>query len=679
MGPDLVNYHYYSGYLALNKSRLLTDIIPSSIQGYFNPYIYVPYFLLYKIASPILVGGIIGGIHGLNFILIYLIARICLIHWPLQKARLASFLIAVFGLLNPFFLSMIGASWSDNLTPIPILFALATLIYLKFPNDNDTDNTVITSAGNQYVRFAFAGLLIGLAVGFKLTNISFAVGLFPAWLVGLNLKNNSALRKYLKEFVATFSGITIGFLMIDGFWRWSLWSNFQNPLFPYYNEIFKSKKIIEIWTNTPPAAAAQNLKDYFIYPFQWVLGIPPVTEWGFRDIRFAIIYVLSFLLLIYFIDKFWTGIYKSSVISPVSKTPVYINNRWKFILIWAGFSYLFWINQFGALRYLMPVTLLAGLIIFVLLNNFIESKNEILKIFVIILIISSATIKIPYYGRLMWENYNGKQSVQHENFYSWYPIKLPDTVARNPKTIYFSNGLSIAIPFFPEESRFFGYMHLNPDDEFTGLIKKEIMHPSTPMRTLTSNRWTPLDDTKLGMFSLRRKPFDCFLFDAAWIQYETCGIEKLYPGIDPILLPNSFQIDFDKLHLNGVSYAEGFYSPEPGGSWSVGPVAKIMLVGELPSTFELILTAFTFAKNSETGIDVIIGDQRRRIILGSEMTEERITYKFGEGTEAGSLIQFEIPYPMSPSEVSASGDTRKLGIFIQSLRIQPLVEHENWR
>ncbi len=49
MGPDLVNYHFYSGYLALHKSRLLTDIIPANIQTYLNPYIYVPYYLLYKI------------------------------------------------------------------------------------------------------------------------------------------------------------------------------------------------------------------------------------------------------------------------------------------------------------------------------------------------------------------------------------------------------------------------------------------------------------------------------------------------------------------------------------------------------------------------------------------------------------------------------------------------------
>ena len=676
MGPDMVNYHFYSGYLALHKSRLLTDIIPTNIQTYFTPYIYVPYYLLYKFVSPIWVGAIIGGIHGINFVCVYLIARFCLAHWPLQKARLASLLIAVFGLINPFFLSMLGASWSDNLTPILILPALAILLILKFPGDSDAEIIEFAIARNKYIRFSFAGFLIGLAVGFKLPNIVFAVGLFPAFLIGLGFRNRSRVGKFIKDFFFTFTGILAGFLLVNGSWMWSLWSNFQNPFFPLHNEIFKSTKVSQIYLQSPPLAAAHSYLDYFIYPFNWAKGIPNGDEWSFQDIRFAIIYILSFLLLILFLYRIFQKYFRNaSVVSPVVssivKPPLYIINRWKFVLIWACFSYLFWISQFGGVRYLMPVTLLAGLIIFILLNFFTQSKNIIFICFLFIGIVTSATIKMPYFGRLMWENNSGIQPVRHENFYSWYPIKLPETLFKHPGTIYFINGLSIVIPFFPEESRFFGYNYLVPQDEFTELIIKEISHSSVPLRTLTSYRWTPMDDTKLAMFSLRRKPFDCLQFDAAWIQYETCGIEKLYPGIDPILLPDKLQIDFGKVHLSGVSNIEGFYGPEITGTWSISPVAKIMLVGELPSRFDLDITAFTFAKNSETGIDVIIGNQRRRIIFGNEMTTKQLIYEFDTGTDAGSIIQFEIPYPTSPSEIyDSSGDIRKLGIFIQSLMIR---------
>jgi hypothetical protein len=175
------------------------------------------------------------------------------------------------------------------------------------------------------------------------------------------------------------------------------------------------------------------------------------------------------------------------------------------------------------------------------------------------------------------------------------------------------------------------------------------------------------------MLSLRRKPFDCLAFEAGWAKYETCGVEKLYPGIAPILLPNSFQIDLSQTHPNGVSDVTGFYSPEQDGVWSIGPVANINLAADLPSKFDLILTAFTFPTNSESGIDIIIGKQKRRIILGNEMTTKIIRYVF-KGDDAGSLIQFEIPHPASPSEIDKkSTDTRKLGIFIKTLRIVSLL------
>lgn len=655
IGPDLVNYHFYSGYLSYNKHRLLTDVIPANIQGYLNPYIYFPYFFLYKIFPPILVSAIIGGIHGLCFISIYLVARINLNHWPPHKARLASLLCAVFGLINPFYLSMLGASWSDNLTPILILSSLAILIYIKFPADNDSKKATETII-NKYIALVCAGLLIGFSVGFKLTNAAFVIGLIPAWLVGLNFSvTRSVVKKYLEEFISTFGGIIIGFLIINGSWMWSLWSNFQNPLFPFYNGFFKSKKIINIWTNVPAVAGAKNIGDYFTYPFNWALGIPPESEWVFRDLRFSVVYILFFLFIIYRIVLACK--FNLTVIAPVRfRTPNYIINRWRFLSIWVGFSYLFWINQFGALRYLMPITLLTGLLIFLLINNFIREKNITLGVFVIISTLCLITIKLPPFGRLPWDQ-------------SWYPVKLPETIAKNP-AIYLNRDYSFVIPFFPKESRFFGYLYLNPKDNFTRSVRNEIMRQSMPMRTLTASRWTPLDDAKLEMLSLRRNPFDCVTFEAGWAKYETCSAEKISPGISPILLPDFLNIDFSKTHLSGVSNGTGFDSPEPEGSWSVGPVAETKLVGNLPAKFKLVLTAYAFARNSETGINLIIGEQKKKIVLGNTMVTKEIPYIFESSSKAGSLIRFEIPHPTSPSEVDKSStDIRKLGIFIKSLHI----------
>jgi len=656
MNPDLINYHFYSGYLSFNKERLLTDVIPSNIQGYLNPYIYSLYFLLYQIMSPIFVGAIIGGIHGLNFVCIYLIARLCLSHWPIQKTRIASFLCAVFGLLNPFFLSMVGASWSDNLTPILILPALAIILYYKFQPENN-DKTPTGVIGKRYMAFALAGLLLGLSTGFKLTNVAFVIGLIPAWLIGISFSNDSLVRTYIKELVFTFTGITIGFLVVNGSWMWSLWINFQSPMFPFYNNVFKSLQIIEIWTNIPAWAAAHSLLDYLIYPFNWVIGIPPKTEWDFRDPRFAVIYILIFLRITYHFLR----TYKSSIFTtaPVENgTPNYIVNRWNFMFIWGAVSYLFWLNQFGALRYLIPVTLLTGLVILILLDGFVTKKNTLMVFFAIIGMVCLVMIQQPPYGRLPWSQ-------------SWYPVKLPELLAKEP-ALYFNRDSSLILPFFPKESRFFGFVYLDPPDGLTQFVKNEIQHSTMPMRTLTAARWTTRDDDQLAMLSLRRNPFDCLTFDANWIKYETCRVEKITTGIIPIQMPNVFQIDLNKVHLNGVSNVDGFSSVEPVGTWTEGPTANIKLAGNLPANFDLTLTAYAFAKNAEIGIDIIIGDQKRRIKLGSAMTSIVLPYTFKSDTAAGSSIRFEIPFPTSPSEVdNKSADFRKLGVFIQSLRIGP--------
>lgn len=660
INPDLVNYHFYSGYLSFNKDRLLTDVIPSNIQGYLNPYVYSLYYILHKIVSPIFVSLIIGGIHGINFVLIYLIARLCLNHLPKQRARFSSFVCAIFGLLNPFFLAMLGASWSDNLTPILILAALAIIIHRRFSQSDDLRKN-IEPRNNYYAALGIAGLFIGFSVGFKLTNIAFVIGLVPAWLVGFTIQNKLLYRKYVKEVIFTFSGITIGFLIINGSWMWSLWSNFQNPLFPFYNGIFKSQKIIEIWTNVPAIAAAKNLADYIIYPFNWMMGIPPETEWNFRDPRFAVIYVLFFLVAL---SKVYNNFFKpnadfSSITKSQFKAPYYIIGRWKFLLVWASFSYLFWINQFGALRYLMPVTLLTGVIIFILLNGLFFKEKVLLVFFVIIGAFCLAMIKQPPYGRLSWDQ-------------RWYPVTLPELIAKKP-AIYFNRDLSFVVPFFPKESKFFGYLYLDSNDELTTFVKSEIARNSMPMRTLTTSRWSLYDDAKLEMLSLRRNPYDCVNFEVAWAKYETCSVEIIHPGISPIIRPELLRIDLNKIHLAGVSEVNGFDAPELGGSWSLGNTAEVRLIDNLPANFNLILNAFVFAKNSETGIDIVIGDQKRRIKFDTVMGERKTSFSFASSKEAGSLIRFEIPHPTSPSSVdSKSGDVRKLGVFVETLKISPM-------
>src|SRR5205085_8300142 len=83
-GPDMINYHFYSGFLAFHKEKLAINVFPASMQGYLNPYIYGLIYWLYHVLPPIGVGIILASLHGICFISAYVIARMLLEHWQIK-------------------------------------------------------------------------------------------------------------------------------------------------------------------------------------------------------------------------------------------------------------------------------------------------------------------------------------------------------------------------------------------------------------------------------------------------------------------------------------------------------------------------------------------------------------------------------------------------------------------
>jgi len=78
---DLRNYHLYNAYAFLH-GRLAVDLAPAGMQSYFNPLLDVPYYLMTMHLPAMLVGFIMGVIHGLNFVLVLGICRLTLSDLP---------------------------------------------------------------------------------------------------------------------------------------------------------------------------------------------------------------------------------------------------------------------------------------------------------------------------------------------------------------------------------------------------------------------------------------------------------------------------------------------------------------------------------------------------------------------------------------------------------------------
>jgi len=89
MAWDQLHYHLYSGFSALND-RFEQDYFAAGPQSYFNPYAYVPFYLLVKLGLPgLAVGTVLAMIHSMVLWLTYELAcRVC----PSETVRSASFL-----------------------------------------------------------------------------------------------------------------------------------------------------------------------------------------------------------------------------------------------------------------------------------------------------------------------------------------------------------------------------------------------------------------------------------------------------------------------------------------------------------------------------------------------------------------------------------------------------------
>jgi hypothetical protein len=621
---------------------LLTDVLPAGIQGYLNPYIYVPMYVLYKFLSPIAVGAVIGGMHGLCFISAYIVARALLANWSLTAGRLTAFACATFGIINPFFLGMLGSSFSDNLTPPLILIPLAFVMLARFP---DPSRLQLTDT-RYYLGLLISGLAMGMSVAFKLTNCAYVLGLLVAWGFKFHFS-----RKDILGAIVLFGAVGIGFLIVEGEWMWRLYTEFKSPMFPFYNHIFKSDMIGEIDTNVPAWAAAHSVRDFFAYPYRWAQGIPPITEWQFTDARFA------------FLSTLIAGILLVRLIPPLRKKiktisePAYIVNRYWFIAIWSAVSYVLWIDQFGALRYLMPLTLLTGILTLLCLLKLVPSRKLAIGIWGVLAAISLITMQATYFGRVKWEN-------------SWYPVHVPEQLQVSKNTLYLKNTLSFIIPFFPKDAHFISLGYLTLQGGLPENARNMIANYQGPMRTLLL---VPMQDAsfydQLKTYGLRVDPRDCVNFKGGVYPFLSCRIERISANQADYVIPSATKLDFSNSQIAWVQNINGFYGQESTGMWTNGDTAEIYLLGVLPKKFNMRINANTFmGDNAHLPFKIIIGKQEKEFTFPKDATTVDVPIMLTSGTEHKIIIK--VPKPTSPHDVDPnSGDTRKLGVMLHSITI----------
>lgn len=342
---DLKNYHWYNPH-ALLHGRIAIDMAPGQWQSYFNPLLDLPYYLLNAWLPAPAVGFVMGWLHGLNFILLLAIARRVLGH-AAGNARLPLLLAAV-GMCGAGFLSELGNSMGDNMT------ALLTLssVYLVLRGWAH-----LPAWSAQAVKTVLlAGFVMGLGAGLKPTNVTYAAALCVALLA---LPASFGVR--LGAAFASGCAIVAGMLATAGWWWLAMWERFGNPLFPQFNNVFRSP-LAQQFGIIDNFHMPHGVLEALFWPFVFTRNFLRVSEIILKQAILPVLYGLAIVLALTWLAERFGG---KRVQAPLSA-------RARFLLVFGLVAYLAWMKVFGIYRYLVPLELLAPLMAWILVGRIIQ-------------------------------------------------------------------------------------------------------------------------------------------------------------------------------------------------------------------------------------------------------------------------------------------------------------------
>lgn len=421
---DWQNYHEYNVWAVLT-GRYHVDALPAGFQTYFNPAIYFPvYYLRHDLPAPIGL-AIIGAVHGLNLWLIYVTTRVALARGATWPVIMASLLIAATGAMT---LSEVGTSFSDIVTSLPIIGGVILLMRAE---------------ERPRIAALLAGVLIGAAVGLKLTNVVFAIGAAAAVL--------ASTRPLVMTLWLAIGGM-IGAVATGGAWSLMLWRETGNPIFPLFNGVFQSPDL-----NTANILDTQFMPhgwlDALAYPFYWLAGDNRSSEYPFRDARFAVAMVLAVAAIgLRFI-----------------KRGAMFTQRDIVLLVFVAVSYATWLGLFSIHRYIVTLELLCGPVITILVVRILRQTEG--RLWRAVLPVTALAIALWTQPGDWWRR-------------PWsdpYRPELPQAFAQPAHYFLLDKPMGYVAPLFPPQSRFFQIadvaLPILPGGQFDRRIRDSLATP----------------------------------------------------------------------------------------------------------------------------------------------------------------------------------------------------------
>lgn len=471
VGFDTRNYHFYNAY-AFIYHRLGWDIAPASIQTYLNPFFDVFNYFLITTLTPRTVAFLEGAISGISAFFLFKTALILFSETKPRLQLLYATAATLLGMTGWAGLCQLGSMGNDTKAT---LFTIAVLYY--------TLKAIAFTHNKQrcYIFISIAGLLIGLATGFKLYTAYYALGLF----FGLMLYQQPFHKNISLAGLYTLS-IIIGFIIANGYWMWLLYQHFANPFFPLYNNIFHSP-YADFSNSSSSGYHPNTFLQYIFLPFYMVKENNILPTLHMHDPRFAVTFILGLLtLIITFYKK-----QSNTLISPA----------WRLVLTTFFFSYVIWLIEFTITRFTMPLEIQSGLLI-VYFSKIIFTK---IRAQIIALVIISLAIIL---------NTSSNDSGVHQKITEQYfAMNIPPLPKASLVLIASNSPVSYIIPFFPADTRFISIYNAFTSSTTPNLMKKNIAqiieNYKGPVFTITEQHDKKGILKRLDFYHLASKQINC--------------------------------------------------------------------------------------------------------------------------------------------------------------------------
>lgn len=372
---DWMNYYNYSAWAVLND-RFNVDFFVANSRTCVNPLCnLINYLLMTKLNNHPMVFFTLTSL-DMSFLMFFAYKIINCLTAEITKSWLKNTFL-IFSLLfvcySPLVINESDFSRSDAFVGAFLLAGF--YLFIK--------NYFNVSQSKSKGWLIASGVLFGVALGLKLSVYSYVVALAVLFFVF-----ESDFKQKLKKFCLWGIGVFVAFFAVDGWWIAKCWSVFKNPLFPYFNNIFRSPFLEssnwlpnEYFSTTP-----RNIFEIIFCPILRGDDFVFFIENGCFEPRFGIVY---FSLIILFVMCLIA--YKKKVFE---KHFGFINCK-KLILvsIFVTVTYVFNLLAFGTNgRFLTGIFPLFGFfvvtLIFSLFKNFKSVKFFTILNLVIILIFS---------------------------------------------------------------------------------------------------------------------------------------------------------------------------------------------------------------------------------------------------------------------------------------------------